>query len=99
MLRASAEIRKNRPRVIAVLLAQRREIDTAAVDARRCARLQASDAQWQFAQTRRQADRRWIAAPPAGVPLQTHMNLAAKERAARQYDCSPTNLKPARVYD
>src|SRR5580704_1737333 len=99
MLRASAEIRKNRSRVIAVLLAQRREIDTAAVDARRCARLQASDAQWQFAQTRRQADRRWIAGPSAGVTLQTHMDLAAEERAGRQYDCRRTKLEPARGYD
>ena len=92
---ARAEIGKHRPRIIAVLFAQRGKIDAAAVDARRRAGLQASDPQRQFAQTHRQACRWRIAGPSAGMTLQTHVNLAAQERADREYDGARAKLEAA----
>ena len=69
-----------------MLFAQPREIDAAAIDARRGAGLQASDAQRQLAQARREAHRGRIAGAPAGMALQADMNFAAEEGAHREHD-------------
>ena len=62
---ASPEIGEHRARIVAVLLAQSREIDAAAVDARRRAGLQAADAQGKLAQPRGQTIRGRIAGAAA----------------------------------
>ncbi len=70
---------KHRPRIIAMLLAQRGVIDAAPIDARRRAGLQPPYAQIQFTQSRRQAQGGRFAGPSAGMTLKADMDLAAQE--------------------
>jgi hypothetical protein len=81
-----------------MLFAQIREIDRAAVDARRRTGFQAADAQREFAQSRREASRRRIARAAARVALESHMNLAAEKSADGQNDCGGAKFDAAECH-
>ena len=85
MLTDSPEERKHGRGLVARLRGHHREIDAAAVDARRRAGLQAPDAQRQLAQARSQALRRRIAGAAAGILIEPDMDAPAQECADGQH--------------
>ena len=90
-----AEIGEHGPGIVTVLLAQSVVIDAASVYARRCAGLQASDAQRQFSQPRRQTIRGRIAGPAAGMIFHADVDLSAEERAYGQHHAACANFDAA----
>ncbi len=95
MLRARAEVGEYRPRIVAVLLAQPRVVDAAAVDARRRAGLQPPDLERQLAQPRGERERGRIAGAAAGVALESDVNAAAEERAHGEHHVARGKLDAA----
>ena len=79
MLRGIAHEREDRHRVVAMLRAEHRKIDSARVNARRRTGFQTADAQRQRTQTLRQRNRRRIACATAAVVIQPDMNFAVEE--------------------
>ena len=86
MLGPLAEKREHGGRRIAGLLGEIRVVDGAAVDARRCARLEPADGETELAESPREADRGGIAGAAARVVHLADVNLAVQERADRQHD-------------
>jgi hypothetical protein len=86
MVAAPAEVGEHRHRLVARLHGETGVIDRAAVDARRRARLEPADAERQRPQSLGEAIGRRIAGAAALIVRQSDMNLAAEERADRQYD-------------
>ena len=70
---------------VARLLGHHREVDAAAIQTRRRAGLQATDAQRQLAQATRQGDRRRVTGTAAGIVLQTDVDKSAEEGAGGQH--------------
>ena len=86
MHRDRAQHRKYRDRIeITRLLFHHREVDAAAVDARRRAGLQPALRQLQLLQPRRQRDRRRVAGAAGRIVIQANMDLAVEKSACSQH--------------
>ena len=93
MLGRIAEERENGHWVIAMLLRQHAEVDSARVDTRRGAGFQTAHAQRQFTQTTRERNGRRIASTATAVVIQPDMNFAVEESSDGQHDCFRTEFQ------
>src|SRR5262249_35653478 len=98
MLAASPEKGEHRHRLVAGLFLEAGVVDRAAVDARRCAGLEPTNAERPWAQTLRQSIRRRIAGATALVVRESDVNPAAEERTDGEHDGAGAKLD-ARLRD
>ncbi len=85
MIGEAAHERKHRPRIVAGLRLHHRIIETASVDARRCAGLQAIHSKRTFAQLLRQCRGRRVARAAGRVLGLADMNFAGQKSAGGQH--------------
>ncbi|CCJ83103.1 hypothetical protein BN134_3876 [Cronobacter dublinensis 1210] len=93
MLTRRPHERKDRHWVVAMLLIEHAEIDSARIDTRRRPGFQATDAQRQFTQSTRQRYGRRIACTAAAVVIKPDMNFAVEESTDRQHHCFGAEFK------
>ncbi|EXI71364.1 MAG: hypothetical protein AW07_03696 [Candidatus Accumulibacter sp. SK-11] len=85
MLARLAEKGEDRQRIVGMLLGHRRKVDRTAIQPRRRTRLQPAHRQLQFAQPRRQRQRRRVAHAPASEVCQADMDQPVEEGPGRQH--------------
>ncbi len=85
---------KHRSGLVTRLFAQTRIIQGAAIQARRSARLEPSDTEWQLPQALRQPFRRRFAGPSAGLLRLTDMYATGQEGSDRQHDRGGMEAEP-----
>ena len=99
MLVSVTEIGHHRRWCIPRLFDHYGKIDCARIQPWRRTGFQTTDPERQLAQTLGKCNRWWITGPTAGVILEPHMDLAAKESACGQYDAWRIELQPGLRYN
>src|SRR5579863_687988 len=99
MLGNPSQEREYRSRLVAVLGRQARIVDRTAIDARRCAGLQATGSWHEFTQAVRERERRRITGASSRLLRQSHVDPATEECANRQYHAASQEFDPARGDD